>query len=331
MLSKKGEKMKKCLFILFALLTINFAFADECVNFSEVKFVFADKAKGSELLKTEDHFTESLSEFDMSARLKTSKEVSKKEYLNFISQQALDWDAMEELYLKVAFTEIGDLFKKYKILLPKEIYLLKTTGVEEGNSAYCRNKNIIVIPQKMIRLDNLYAMEAILIHEIFHIFSSNNPDVKEKLYNSIGFYKTKDLVFPEILAKKYKITNPDSIDNNYYFESTIDGNKEKVMPILLAKEYYDEKKGGDFFDYLSVVFCCIEENDNNSQMKFVDGEYHIYSAKYVPDYFTLIGENTDYIIHPEEVLADNFVLMVTNSKNIKTKSIIANMKKILKR
>ena len=103
------------------------------------------------------------------------------------------------------------------------------------------------------------------------------------------------------------------------------------MPILLAKEYYDEKKGGDFFDYLSVVFCCIEENDNNSQMKFVDGEYHIYSAKYVPDYFTLIGENTDYIIHPEEVLADNFVLMVTNSKNIKTKSIIANMKKILKR
>lgn len=51
----------------------------------------------------------------------------------------------------------------------------------------------------------------------------------------------------------------------------------------------------------------------------------------VSNYLSLIGENTDYIIHAEEVLADNFVLLVTNSKNIKTKKVVSNMKNILKK
>ncbi len=322
--------MKRILTLCFIFMTINFAFAIECVDFSKVDFIFADKTTGAELLKTEDHFINSLSDFDMSARLKTSKKVSKEEYLDFISRQALDWNEEEELYLTTALTEIKGFLKKYNILLPEEIYLLKTTGTEEGNSAYCRNQNIIVFAKSMIKMNDLYAMEEILIHELFHIFSKNNLEVREKLYNSIGFYKTKNLLFPQNLAE-YKITNPDSVDNNYYFESTVNGRKEKVMPVLFASEYYDEKKGGDFFDYLQLAFCCIEENDNNSQIKNSENNYYIYPLKMIPNYISLIGENTGYIIHAEEVLADNFVLMVTNSKNIKTKRVISNMKKILKK
>ena len=102
------------------MLSFGFAFALDCVDSSKVNFILADKTKGSELLKEEDDFTNSLSEFDLSARLKTSRKVTKEEYLDFISRQTLDWDDVESLYLNVAFTEIKDLLKKYKIMLPKE-------------------------------------------------------------------------------------------------------------------------------------------------------------------------------------------------------------------
>ena len=103
------------------------------------------------------------------------------------------------------------------------------------------------------------------------------------------------------------------------------------MPILVAARDYDEGKGGEFFDYLQLVFCSIEENENNSQIKIINNRYCIYPLRMVPNYLSLIGENTDYIIHAEEILADNFVLLVTNSKNIKTKKVVSNMKNILKK
>ena len=322
--------MKKFLFLLTIMLTFGFAFALDCVDSSKVNFILADKTKGSELLKEEDDFTNSLSEFDMSARLKTSRKVTKEEYLDFISRQTLDWDDVESLYLNVAFTEIKDLLKKYKIMLPKEIYLVKTTGAEEGDSAYCRKQNVIVLSKNMIRMDSLSAMEELLIHELFHIFSKNNLDIREKLYNSIGFYKTKNLTFTGLMAQ-YKITNPDSVNNNYYFNTTINGQAEKVMPILLGATDYDESKGGEFFDYMILAFCAIQENENDCKVKVVNDQNCLYSFSEIPNYLSLVGENTNYIIHAEEILADNFVLLVTNSKKVKTKKVITNMKKILKK
>ena len=38
----------------------------------------------------------------------------------------------------------------------------------------------------------------------------------------------------------------------------------------------------------------------------------------VPDYFAKIGRNTGYIIHPEEVLAENFVLLVRGKSDVPT-------------
>ena len=323
--------MKKILAaLLLALTTFGFAFAIECVDSSKVNFIFADKAKGNELLKTEDEFTDNLSEFDMSARLKTSKKVTKTEYLDFISQQALDWTEAEKKFINTAITDIKKLMKKYKIMLPKDIYLVKTTGKEEGDSAYCRGQNVIVFSQNMIKMDDLNEKKELLIHELFHIFSKNNLDVREKLYNSIGFYKTNELAMTPLMSQ-YKITNPDAVHNNYYFNATVEGNKEKVLPFLMAVADYDESKGGEFFDYMTLVFCPLVEDEGSNQILTVYGQECFYSYTDVPEYFELIGENTDYIIHPEEVLADNFVLLITNSKKVKTKKIISDMKKIIKK
>ena len=52
-------------------------------------------------------------------------------------------------------------------------------------------------------------------------------------------------------------------------------------------------------------------------------------AANVPEYFTAIGLNTRYIIHPEEILADNFILLVRGERNVRTPKILEELKRTL--
>ncbi len=49
----------------------------------------------------------------------------------------------------------------------------------------------------------------------------------------------------------------------------------------------------------------------------------------MPDYFGAIGLNTRYIIHPEEILADNFVLLVRGERKVRTPRIIEELERVL--
>ena len=42
-----------------------------------------------------------------------------------------------------------------------------------------------------------------------------------------------------------------------------------------------------------------------------------------------IGRNTRYIIHPEEILADNFVLLVRGERKVRTPRIIDDLQRVL--
>ena len=318
--------MKKCATFAIGLFSILMPIsAIEMTSLQNVKFVLADKVKGKELLTTEDDFVLAQSEFDRSARLKVSRSVSKEEYLTFVGEQAMDWTKDEKKTFEANFKKIKELGKKYNLNYPKTVYFVKTTGREEGMSAYCRSQNIVVIPQGMAA--NKDALLNLCIHELFHIFSKNNLDVREKLYSLVGYYKTGELKLPEELGK-LKITNPDSVVNNYYFKGTVNGQSINVMPLLIAASPYDEKRGGEFFEYMIFTFGEVNTGDvctlamENENPKLIQFEQ-------VSDYMEKVGQNTDYIIHAEEILADNFVILLNNKKNVPSPELTASIKEVL--
>jgi hypothetical protein len=53
--------------------------------------------------------------------------------------------------------------------------------------------------------------------------------------------------------------------------------------------------------------------------------------KGVESYHEQIGRNTNYIIHPEEVLADNFMMLVQGNRDVPTPRILDEMRKALSR
>jgi len=51
----------------------------------------------------------------------------------------------------------------------------------------------------------------------------------------------------------------------------------------------------------------------------------------VEGFYEKIGRNTQYIIHPEEILADNFVFLVHNNENVATPELLKSMKAIFEK
>jgi hypothetical protein len=48
-----------------------------------------------------------------------------------------------------------------------------------------------------------------------------------------------------------------------------------------------------------------------------------------PAFLAQVGRNTDYLIHPDEILADNFVRLVFADPQVRTPQILEQMRHIL--
>jgi len=287
--------------------------------------VFAGPQQAKERLTTKDDFIKNLSPFDRSARMKTDKSVSQEEYLKFIAEQVLPWTAGEKDRINGMVESIANRIKSLKLNLPPKILLVKTTGWEEGGASYCR-PNAIILPQGALTAINV-DLEKVLIHELFHIISTNNSKLKEALYEVINFNKCNDIELPEKI-REIKITNPDGFRNDHYVEVKYEDGVIQVVPILYSySEKYDVTMGGEFFFYLRVNLLAVEKTGDKWRYKRDDnGEPVLLELEDVPDYYDKIGLNTDFVIHPDEILAENFVLMVQGTKPVKTEWVIEKMK-----
>lgn len=288
---------------------------------------FTTVQQGKSALDKQDTFVNSLSRFDKQARLNTNENVSTKEFLGFVSAQVLSWEEADKRKLAVVIAKIRPKLNQFQLPLPKKIRLVRTTGREEGEAAYCRG-NAIVLPTKVVNRSP-ERLEHLMIHELFHVLSSHNPQLRRKLYAAVGFKPCGKVALPASLADR-KLTNPDAPTIEHMIALTVDGTKQLAVPILYASvENYDPDVGGSFFRYLQFRLMVVEKRGKRFQPLLREGKPILIDPRKVPAYFDQIGRNTSYIIHPEEVLADNFVYLVSGRTDLKSPHIIEEMRRIL--
>ncbi|CAF1611398.1 unnamed protein product, partial [Didymodactylos carnosus] len=178
----------------------------------------------------------------------------------------------------------------------------------------------------------------VFIHELFHIWSKQdiNMEIRDELYASIGYYRIpteSQVEFPASLSE-IKITNPDAPLVMKYFinltkrEDTSD-KTYKCTPILHASRPFDPAFFTNMFRYF-VATTLILDDDTYEPLQPL--EYLPYDQ--TKDFLDQIGENTHYIIHPEEILAENFVLWMISSQDpdqLKTPAIVQRMNDIIAR
>jgi hypothetical protein len=327
----------------------------------------ASVENGVELLTTPDEFVHSQSTFDRQARLNLSSdvvEVSLEMYLDYVGSQVQPWSQPELAALKTSIVpSISSLLTPYSVRLPDVLYLVKTSGQEEGGAAYTRHRNVVVLPANMVVTlfappsgDPLHEggqttyLTNILLHECFHIISKNNLDLRRDLYKIVHYellakpVELPDVPWPEptssTLLPQVKLTNPDAPILDVYIdlhvaasatdEATMSGtgHEKHLMPLLLASSPY---RGGVFFDYLEWLFLAIAPGPDGRWVAELDnaGRPVVYpSTPLLGQYEEKIGRNlTDELFHPDEILAQNWVF-VANQPSLQ---LLVDMARTMKR
>jgi hypothetical protein len=291
------------------------------------KFRFADVKQGVAALSKRDEFVAAMSPFDRQVRLQTDRPVNEAAYLKHVADQVVAWNDADREKLTLVVTAAGKRLAGWKLPLPETILLVETTGREEGGAAYCRGA-VIVLPRGIVRRP-AKSLERLLLHELFHVLSNQNPKLRERLYKIVGFVPCGDVKLPPDLAKR-KLTNPDAPVMRHMVDVIYKESPVKAVPILFSKsDKYDAKSGRNLFSYLTFRLMVVEMHDGKWHAAKKDGKPVLFDAKNTPSYFKKIGRNTGYIIHPEEVLADNFVLLLYKAEKVKTPQVLAGMRKVL--
>jgi hypothetical protein len=292
---------------------------------------FATQIEGKQILTAKDDFVQRLSPFDRSARMKTDKAVSEAEFLQFVGRNVTDWTTEEMQTVQAAIEAIAPLLRDLRFSWPPTVQLIKTTGTEEGNAAYTR-ATAIVLPKGELGKGQDH-LNRLISHELFHILSRQNPELREKLYAIIGFTKCNEIKLPPALERR-KITNPDAPRNDHFIRVQIEGQESLAVPILLSSaETYDVKRGGEFFEYLQLQFLVVEKDrgSGNFQPAPAGASPKLVGAQQISGFMEQVGKNTDYIIHPEEILAENFALLLLHEANAASPEILQKMRELLLR
>jgi hypothetical protein len=194
------------------------------------------------------------------------------------------------------------------------VNLVRTTGKEEiPGAAYTRGLTV-VFPEG----SNVSA--GLLAHELFHVMTRNDAALRDRLYAAIGFRPVARVELGGELAA-LRITNPDAPRVDHAIEVMVDGTARRATPVIYASRPYD---GGTVFDYLQVKLALLDDRGALTDPV----ELRDFGA--VDGFFERVGRNTSYIIHPEEILAENFRLLATASADVKNPDILERVRGALR-
>ena len=201
---------------------------------------------------------------------------------------------------------------------PDEIMLIKSHGKAYGDDAYYTRENIIIVPEQALKKKNYDEFLRVMLHEISHIVTRTHPSVKVQLYALVGFKRIAGQLVINDSLKQRILTNPDGIDENWGTTLGTAGNTSTfAVPLLYAKNATVSAEPSEFmanmgFNYFELggnadgkSFDVLTRGEKQQSTLDTKGINELFQANY----------NTGYIIHPDEIVADNFAILMLSASS----------------
>jgi hypothetical protein len=272
-----------------------------------------------------DKFFEHLTPIDAAVQMKKNGPLSMShdlmvaDYKKYLQTDVTSFTKEEAAFVAKAMNEAFQLIGKVSArYFPEEIRLIKTKAHHYDAEMYYTRENCIIIPEPILKQKNYAAFLQTILHEISHIVTRLNPPVKAQLYALVGFKKIEmALEIPDALRNRM-LTNPDGVDINWATPLTsATGTSVFTMPLLYAKDTLFDPKKPDFGDYLGWNYYELAPSADNQKLVVQTvgpRQQSTLDTRGINDLF-LKNYNTAYIIHPDEIVADNFSLLMLSQKN----------------
>lgn len=290
-------------------------------------FRFVTPDEGARALGVEDDYVRRMSSFDLSVHTQKEGEVSKTEYLKLLSTQVLSWNDQETERITEVLKHVREKTQWVKSPLPKEIEIIKTSRLDQGGNPYTRGTSII-LPEGFVGNPDS-PLEHVLLHELFHVLSRHNPKLQPRLYAIVGYEVCNELTMPAKWDVR-RLTNPDAPILNVRIVLEYNGRKVDVAPVLFSKLDFKITEPRPFpMGYLDFQFAELQSESGAWTVRLSEGDPVLRSPTELSGLFEKIGFNTPYIIHPEEILADNFVLAAGDASKARSPKIVEDLKSLL--
>lgn len=288
------------------------------------EIVVADVPQGIALLSEHDDYLGTMTPLDRRIRL-GGREPSDEAAL--VARIAGEVRALTPGEVEIVRDVVAQIARELLALgldlpLPSVIGLVKTTGREEVDPpfglAYTRGTTI-VLDEAAFR-----DAEELLPHELFHVLTRNAPALRDALYEVIGYHRVPEIELPSELEHR-RLTNPDSPFPEHVIRVRAEGADVDVFNLLVARGPY---RGGHLFEYLVPVLVALD--DQCRVVVDANGNARLFEIEEVDGYYDQIGRNTSYVMQPEEVLADDFVLVLRGERRVPTPRVLDAMLDVLR-
>jgi hypothetical protein len=265
------------------------------------------------VLGRSDAFTARMTPADRSFRTKQPGPVTEAAMLSFAAAQAQAWTAPELAVLDRIRGQIEAGLAKRGLdldaFLTEDVLVIKSTGAEEFGFPYTR-QNAIVIPAD--RLDDpAPGLPLIVTHELWHVMSRHSPALRDASYAVIGTAPAPGFTVPAELAARHT-TNPDGVDVAFRMQVMFGDRAAWVMPLIDFKAPgFTAATAGGFMDWLELRFLEMAPDAAGAWQPVRDasGALVVHDPGATP-FAPCYGMNTQEIVHPDEIAATSFALMV---------------------
>lgn len=237
------------------------------------------------------------------------------EYIQFLKTDVEGFSAEESKFIEGVMEKVFRTVHGVSTdIFPDTLLLIKTKGRHYGDGVWYTRENCIIIPADELGRRKTNPFTTTMYHELFHVWSRLNPVKSDKTYQLIGFEDIgyRNLILPPALAAQ-ALYNPDGVD----FAQKIalaqkDGSILYAIPIIYSNHLGWTDQQNTFFAYLEFNLFQVEKQSDGKWKVIVkeDGISSTLNIQDQPDFYRQIKDNTGYIIHPDEVLADNFAFIM---------------------
>jgi hypothetical protein len=257
-------------------------------------------------------------------------------YQRFLRAHVLHFSAAERDIILQYNGEVARSIQKLQTnLLPRDIRYIKTDGKIYGDMTYFTRQNCIFIPETALKLalkgDTLRFRNTIA-HEVFHLISRYKPSMARQMYARIGFDTIQHLSLADTLLAARILSNPDG--TNPYKIRLSDSITGTMLSLASSTDFDDSEP---FEAHLNWDMYAIERHKGEWQVQADSLGESTLSNTWEASFYKKASTNTDYTLHPEEMLAENFVLLLRSKTETKPleidnegRALLRDLERILK-
>jgi hypothetical protein len=148
----------------------------------------------------------------------------------------------------------------------------------------------------------------LLAHELFHVLSREDPKLRDDMHALLGFTRIHNFEYPAELEER-RLSNPDSFDYGAALTVQTGTGNADVVPIFQVRVPLEEAiQLPDVFAALGIDLVAVDVSTGDA-VRDGNGEVVLYGLDNT-NWIPLMARNTDFIIQSQEVMADNFALLM---------------------